>query len=85
MNELERLRNEIRRLDTEMRELFSARMDAAAQIGTYKRAHDLPVYDAERERENLAALSAGIGDAHRRALYREFLQTVMDLAKREQA
>ena len=59
--DLNELRNEINQIDDEILDLFLRRMDAAAQVADYKRAHDLPIYQPQREREILkkAADKAG--------------------------
>ena len=59
--ELNELRNEINQIDEEILRLFLRRMDLAEQVADYKRAHDLPIYQPQREREILkkAADAAG--------------------------
>ena len=51
--EIQELRKQIDRMDSQMVELYRQRMETAAQIGTYKREKGLPVLDSERERELL--------------------------------
>ena len=50
MNEL---RAKIDNIDEELVRLFGERMDVCAQIGTYKKEHNLPIFDPAREREKL--------------------------------
>ena len=50
-------RNEIDEIDRKMVELFTRRMDIAADIGRYKQEKNLPVYDPQRERQKLGALT----------------------------
>jgi 3-dehydroquinate dehydratase-2 len=49
-------RNEIDRIDSEILRLFQERMNVAAQIGEFKKANRLPVFDPAREREKLSKL-----------------------------
>ena len=51
-------RNEIDEIDRKMVELFTRRMDIAADIGRYKQEKNLPVYDPQRERQKLGDLTA---------------------------
>ena len=59
--DLNELRNEINAIDDEILKLFLRRMEAAGQVADYKKAHGLPVYQPQREREILkkAADQAG--------------------------
>ena len=54
--ELSDYRAQIDRIDTELLRLFAERMQTAAGIAAYKKAHSLPVLDAGREREKLAQI-----------------------------
>ncbi len=56
---LEELRERIDAIDTELVRLYGERMETARQIGRYKREHQLPVLDTERER----ALLNRVGEA----------------------
>ena len=49
--DLNELRNEINSIDEEILDLFLRRMDIASQVADYKKAHDLPIYQPQRERE----------------------------------
>ena len=50
MDELQKARTEINEIDEQIVELFKQRMNIAAGVAAYKKAHDLPVLDAARER-----------------------------------
>lgn len=54
---LQELRTKIDEIDQEMTRLFEARMDVASEIAAYKRANNLPVLDAGRERDKLAEIA----------------------------
>ena len=59
--ELQELRVKIDEIDRELTRLFEKRMDVAAEIAAWKRENNMPVLDAARERDKLAA----IGEAAR--------------------
>ena len=48
MTDLSQLRSEIDRIDTQLFELFSQRVDVARRIGDYKRERGLAVFDPTR-------------------------------------
>lgn len=58
--DLQEARAKIDEIDHELVKLFEKRMDAAAEIGAYKRANRLPVLDAGREREKLAEVAGSV-------------------------
>ncbi|MBQ7101645.1 MAG: chorismate mutase, partial [Clostridia bacterium] len=55
---LDELRLEIDKVDHELVNLFSRRMNIAADIAAYKKENHLPVLDASRERSKLNDLTA---------------------------
>lgn len=74
------LRNDINAIDEEICKLFVKRMNTAVGIAEYKKAHNLPVLDASRERAVLQKVSNLTGEqfeAYARTLY----QTLMDVSK----
>lgn len=48
--DINRLREEIDRLDEELLRIFNARADLALKIGEIKKEKSLPVYDPQREK-----------------------------------
>jgi chorismate mutase/prephenate dehydratase len=56
--DLQKLREQIDEIDSELIELFLQRMDISAQIAQYKQKHGIAVYDPAREREILSRLSS---------------------------
>ena len=54
---LEQSRKAIDEIDQQLVKLFSERMACAAEIAAYKKENNLPVLDAGRERQKLAAIS----------------------------
>lgn len=58
MANLEELRKEMDRVDDQFVTLFGERMQVAGKIAEYKRAQNLPVLNAQREREKLADVAS---------------------------
>ena len=66
------LREQINEIDHEIVELYGRRMETARAIGRYKREHNLPVPDSERERNLLNKVAEQAGEENEqgvRALY----------------
>ena len=81
--DLNELRNEINTIDDEILKLFLRRMDVAEQVADYKRAHDLPIYQPQREREILKTVAEKAGDemgGYARVLF----SMLMELSKSNQ-
>lgn len=49
MKDLQKIRQEIDRIDEELAALFAARMRASAEAAAYKTAQGLPLFDEDRE------------------------------------
>ncbi len=56
--ELNELRARIDGVDRELIRLLERRMDISEEIAVWKKAHEVPVLDAAREEEKLAAVRA---------------------------
>ena len=70
--DLTELRGQIDAIDDELVRLFRARMDIAAQVADYKKAHGLPIYMPAREREKLQDVAKKAGpemEGYTRTLY----------------
>ncbi len=72
--ELSDCRVQMDEIDRQLVDLFAKRMQTAAEIAAWKKAHDVPVLDAARERKKLAAVSAMAPEA-----LREQVVTLYDL------
>lgn len=83
-DQLKEIREKITRTDEEMAELFRRRMELVEQVGLYKKANSLPVYDPERERQVLMEGARRMDDPKIRAHYVNFLESVMAIARRYQ-
>lgn len=78
--EIEKLRESIDSIDREIVKLINERMKVSADIGSYKKENNLPVFDADRERELLSKI-ADMADAETSAYMRVIYQTVMETSK----
>lgn len=84
MDELEMLRNEIRKIDRELVALFEKRMAVSREVALCKMKSSLPVYDAVREEKNIRELSALLERASDQPYFRKWYQLLMDLSKDRQ-
>ena len=81
---LNEAREEIRRVDAEMAELFRRRMAAAAQVAAYKQDHGLPILDAAQEQRVLERCLPLVPEPELQDYYVRYLENLMDLSKRYQ-
>ena len=58
--DLKELRVKIDAIDSEITRLFQERMDVVTGVADYKRANNLPVLDAARERDKLNAIAESV-------------------------
>lgn len=77
---LEEYRAQIDEVDHALVDLFQQRMKIAAEIADYKQQHGLPVLDAKREQEKLAALAA-LADPEFTAYVGSLYDTILRLSK----
>lgn len=81
--ELKDYRERIDEIDRELTRLFEARMGLSKEIAAYKKAHDLPVLQPEREREKLEHLSSQVEEELKEPL-RRFYTTIFELSRANQ-
>lgn len=82
--DLNELRLEIDKIDSELVKLFCARMDVAAQIADYKKEHNMPILVPARERAKLDEVAKMAGpdmESYTRALY----STLFELSRSYQS
>lgn len=84
-NLLNEAREKINLIDKEMARLFVERMKAAETVAKYKRANNLPIYDAEREAELIKRNLTFIEDEKYSGYYAEFQKAVMSVSKEYQS
>ena len=85
MNSLEKARETINRVDSEMAALFTERMRAAEQVAAYKKEHGLPITDAEREAAVIRSGAGKVDDPILREYYVRFIQETMALSRAYQS
>ena len=74
--DLKEIRDQIDVIDDQLVQLFTRRMELAAQVAEYKRANGLPILNRGREREVLAKVSEGLAppmDQFTRRLFTELM------------
>ena len=81
MDNLNKARETINRVDREMARLFTERMEAAKEVARYKKEHALQITDAAREEEIIARNSEYIEDQTLRNYYVSFLRHNIELSK----
>ena len=81
--ELNELRNEINQIDDEILNLFLRRMDVAEQVADYKREHNLPILQPQREREILKKVADAAGP-EKSGYARVLFSMLMELSKSSQ-
>lgn len=75
--DIDKLRMEIDRLDSELLRIFNQRAALALQIGEVKKVLDLPVYDPSREKRIFEAMSlANPGPLDNEAIIRLFERVI---------
>ena len=84
MSGLDQYRQEIDHIDEELVELFLRRMEITGKVGEWKAAHGVPVLDAGRERQVIAAKTALAADPARRADVAELYESIMAISRRQQ-
>lgn len=80
---MDRYRDKIDEIDQKMGELFSLRMDLVKEILTYKKAHELPIFDFDREKEVLAKNLSHVCEEYQ-PYYSHLIKEIMELSKEYQ-
>ena len=81
MSDLQKAREIINKVDSEMAHLFEQRMDAAKIVAAYKKENGLPIDDFGREEEIIRRNSEMIENEEYRAYYVNFLKNNIKLSK----
>ena len=76
MKDLNEIRKEINEIDEQLVKLFVRRMKCTKDVGEYKKANNIPVYNEDREREILDRVSVQGGEfgSYTRLLYSDIME-----------
>ncbi len=85
MDRLEKAREIIDRVDSQMARLFEERLAAARMVADYKKEHGLPILDTAREEEVIARGAALIEDASLKEYYVSFQRELMAVCRSYQS
>lgn len=85
MKDLKVCREEIDAIDRQMIELFEKRMNVAKDVVTYKLAHDMPIFQSDRERQVIEKNVNRIKNEHLKAYAKLYVQDLMNISKSYQA
>ncbi len=81
MNKLEKARQIINEVDSQMSELFIKRMRAAELVYEHKKEYGLPILDQKRENAVIEQNAAKIEDEVLRGYYIDYLKNMMSLSR----
>lgn len=84
MDLLQEARKIINQVDSQMADLFVQRMRAAEMVAEYKKAHGMPILDAEREEIVVRNGAARVEDERLREYYIDFMRDTMAVSRRYQ-
>lgn len=82
--DLQESRKKIDEVDKKIVELFEERMKLAMDIADYKRSVGKPIFDASREEEKIAALTALTEDDFNKKAIADLFRQIMSLSRRLQ-
>ena len=80
-DKLNKAREIINRVDSQMAELFAERMRAAEMVFDYKKEFGLPIFDPKREEEVIEKNSALIENEVIKAYYIDYLKNLMGVSR----
>ncbi|MEG2420603.1 MAG: prephenate dehydratase domain-containing protein [Oscillospiraceae bacterium] len=84
MEDLQTLRGQLDEIDRQLVPLLEGRMDLVRRVGDYKRAHGLPVLDADRERDLLAEKRAMLRSPQNAPAVTALFETLMAVSRQSQ-
>ena len=84
MKTIEEARDEIRKVDKQMADIFVKRMEAVRDVARYKKERGLQIFDEGQEKKVLERNSSYIEDTVLRQYYLMFMQDTMDVSKKYQ-
>lgn len=81
MKDLSELRQGIDQIDRQLLDLFIKRMEFCSEVGEYKRSKGLPVLDAQREKQVLAAKMELLENPEYQTEVYEFFNSIMAISR----
>ena len=85
MKDLEQCRKEIDEIDQQLIRLFEQRMKVSKDVVTYKLAHDMEIFQPQREKAVIKKNADRVVDKELVEYACDFIQDVMDIGKSYQA
>lgn len=85
MKDLKKCRQEIDDIDKQIIELFEKRMNISKDVVTYKLAHDMPIFQSEREKEVIEKNVNRIQNDQLKSYGELYIQDIMNISKSYQA
>lgn len=84
MRDLEKIREEIDKIDEEIVQLFEKRMGMVQQIANHKEKYNQPIFHQDREKEVLTKCKAKLRNKYLEKDLEELFKCVMNISKRIQ-
>ena len=84
MSQLEEYRAKIDAIDAQLSRLILERMEVTGRVGKYKKAQGIPVLDAQREKQVIAAKTALTDDPAGKADLAALYESIMAISRRQQ-
>lgn len=84
MESLQELREQLDKIDTQIVDLYQRRMDICSKVGDYKIAAGRKVFDKQREKEKLLAVTANVTDAFYKKGLTELFEQLMSMSRKLQ-
>jgi len=81
--DINKLREQIDQIDTDLVKLFNQRMEVAANVADYKKENNLPIFDPARERELLGKI-ADAADEETRVSLLALYNLILELSRTHQ-
>ena len=83
MKDLKECREILNAIDPMIRELFIKRMEVVKEVALYKKANNMSIFDAQREKEMIDRLTKEVDD-ELRPYYLAFLENMLEISKEYQ-
>lgn len=83
MKDLKECREILNAIDPLIKELFIKRMEVVKEVALYKKANNMAIFDAQREKEMKERLTKEVDD-ELRPYYLAFLESMLEISKEYQ-